>query len=36
LQAYARRFNAYEALDDLDRALADAKKVWLVEAVAQL
>jgi len=27
-QAYARRFNAYEALDDLDRALGDAKKVW--------
>ncbi|KAF5839087.1 tetratricopeptide repeat domain-containing protein [Dunaliella salina] len=27
IKAYARRFNAFEALDDLDRALADAKKV---------
>lgn len=26
-QAYARRFNTFEALDDLDRALTDAKKV---------
>eukprot|EP00967_Tisochrysis_lutea_P011992 scaffold13499_cov18-Tisochrysis_lutea.AAC.1 len=29
-EAYARRFNAFEALDDLDRALADAKKVRLL------
>jgi len=31
IKAYARRFNAFEALDDLDRALADAKKVLEME-----